>query len=238
MFDSLCGIWDSHTKMCIRLRIHNDLEKNTSITHPSPPCLHQPNCDLAKVLSAPTSTLANGNRALLVTMPENPEDSNIRMAADGYANLAKDVHSAPACFITWEVHLTKGVFSPRSTSRNCGDTFSGVERIYEVSGVQTPKLQLKVYQYSIYCRMYVYTVDTVPFLAKTKPMEQLNQTPTKKNKKTSQKNDHGNFHWKKMFPTPKKKRAPPATPNGRPSTYQPNRQASKEQGHPTTTGGS
>ena len=98
MFDSLCGIWDSH------------------ITHPSPPCLHQPNCDLVKVLSAPTSTLAKGNRALLVTMPENPEDSNIRMAADGYANLAKDVHSAPACFITWEVHLTKGVF-PREALR-------------------------------------------------------------------------------------------------------------------------
>lgn len=77
------------------------------------------NCEFGQSLVVPTSTLAKGSRALVVTMPEKPEDSNIRMAADGYANLAKDIHSAPACFIAWDVHLTKGCFVARNPWRNC-----------------------------------------------------------------------------------------------------------------------
>ena len=123
------------------------------------------NCEFGRSFVAPTSTLAKGSSALVVTMPEKPEDSNIRMAADGYANLAKDIHSAPACFIAWDVHLTKGCFVARNPLRNCGviymfytKPFGGVERIYEVFSVQTPKLKLKLYQYSI-CRIYIICIQ-------------------------------------------------------------------------------
>lgn len=84
-----------------------------STTLPSPYTSMSPsteNCEFGQSFVFPTSTLAKGSRALVVTMPEKPEDSNIRMAADGYANLAKDIHSAPACFIAWDVHLTIGMF--------------------------------------------------------------------------------------------------------------------------------
>lgn len=84
-----------------------------STTLPSPYTSMSPsteNCEFGQSFVVPTSTLAKGSRALVVTMPEKPEDSNIRMAADGYANLAKDIHSAPACFIAWDVHLTIGMF--------------------------------------------------------------------------------------------------------------------------------
>lgn len=54
---------------------------------------------IASTRHVPTSTFARGNKALLVTMPENPEDSNMRMAAEGYAKEAREVHPAPACLM-------------------------------------------------------------------------------------------------------------------------------------------
>ena len=52
-----------------------------------------------------TSTLARGSRALAVTTPENPADSNMRMAAEGYASAARARQPQPACWMALGVDL-------------------------------------------------------------------------------------------------------------------------------------
>ena len=54
-----------------------------------------------------TSTLARGSRALAVTTPENPEDSNMRMAAEGYARAARERQPQAACWMALGVDLRR-----------------------------------------------------------------------------------------------------------------------------------
>ena len=64
-----------------------------------------------------TSILASGSSALVVTIPEKPDDSSILMAAEGYAKEAMEPQLAPACFMPSGVQNPPQMVGPAPTNQ-------------------------------------------------------------------------------------------------------------------------